>query len=180
MICNISQTDKLVFPATVDNVTSLLVNNMETPRLTIKNEVEKIVEFLCDNNIIRREQGKQGAADTYTFYSEEEMKVAQLIQSQVADNNTQAEQLKEIFGKYIAALKNKEQYMTRSFSVGLDIKQRHFLHTNNPDVVVEFAMDPDYDSADALALQNQPNRMVYYLGPQFRSNKRLYSACDWY
>lgn len=180
MICNISQTDKLVFPATIDNVTSLLVNNMETPRLTIKNEVEKIVEFLCDNNIIRREQGKQGAADTYTFYSEEEMKVAQLIQSQVADNNTQAEQLKEIFGKYISALKNKEQYMTRSFSVGLSIKQRSFLHTNNPDVVVEFAMDTDYDNAENLALQNQPNRMVYYLGPQFRSNKRLYNAFYWY
>ena len=180
MICNISQTDKLVFPATIDNVTSLLVNNMDTPRLTIKNEVEKIVEFLCDNNIIRREQGKQGAADTYTFYSEEEMKVAQLIQSQVADNNTQAEQLKEIFGKYISALKNKEQYMTRSFSVGLSIKQRSFLHTNNPDVVVEFAMDADYDNVDTLALQNQPNRMVYYLGPQFRSNKRLYNAFYWY
>lgn len=180
MICNISQTDKLVFPATIDNVTSLLVNNMDTPRLTIKNEVEKIVEFLCDNNIIRREQGKQGAADTYTFYSEEEMKVAQLIQSQVADNNTQAEQLKEIFGKYISALKNKEQYMTRSFSVGLSIKQRSFLHTNNPDVVVEFAMDTDYDNVDTLALQNQPNRMVYYLGPQFRSNKRLYNAFYWY
>ena len=38
---------------------------MDTPRLTIKNEVEKIVEFLCDNNIIRREQGKQGAPDTF-------------------------------------------------------------------------------------------------------------------
>ena len=180
MICNISQTDKLIFPATIDNVTSLLVNNMETPRLTIKNEVEKIVEFLCDNNIIRREQGKQGAADTYTFYSEEEMKVAQLIQSKRADINTQAEQLKEIFGKYISALKNKEQYMTRSFSVGLSIKQRSFLHTNNPDVVVEFAMDSDYDNVDTLALQNQPNRMVYYLGPQFRSNKRLYNAFYWY
>ena len=180
MICNISQTDQLLFPATVDNVTSLLVNNMETPRLTIKNEVERIVEFLCDNNIIRREQGKQGAPDTYTFYSEEEMKVAQLIQSQVVDNNTQAEQLKEIFNKYITALRNKEQYMTRSFSVGLTIKQRSFL-SNNPDVVVEFAMDADYDSADQLALQNSnANRMIYYVGPQFRDNKRLYNAFYWY
>ena len=70
--------------------------------------------------------------------------------------------------------------MTRSFSVGLNIKQRSFLHTNNPDVVVEFAMDTDYDNVDTLALQNQPNRMVYYLGPQFRSNKRLYNAFYWY
>jgi len=180
MICNISQTDQLLFPATIDNVTTLLVNDMETPRLTIKNEVEKIVEFLCDNNIIRREQGKQGAPDTFTFYSEEEMKVAQLIQSQVVDNNTQAEQLKEIFNKYITALKNKEQYKTRSFSVGLTIKQRTFL-SNNPDVQVEFVMDADYETAEQLALQNSnQNRMVYYVGPQYRDNKRLYNAFYWY
>lgn len=180
MICNISQTDQLLFPATIDNVTTLLVNDMETPRLTIKNEVEKIVDFLCDNNIIRREQGKQGAPDTFTFYSEEEMKVAQLIQSQVVDNNTQAEQLKEIFNKYITALKNKEQYKTRSFSVGLTIKQRTFL-SNNPDVQVEFVMDADYDTAEQLALQNSnQNRMVYYVGPQYRENKRLYNAFYWY
>ena len=180
MICNISQTDQLLFPATIDNVTSLLVNNMETPRLTIKNEVEKVIEFLCDNNIIRREQGKQGAPDTFTFYSEEEMKVAQLIQSQVVDNNTQAEQLKDIFNRYISALRNKEQYKTRFFSVGLTIKQRTFL-SNNPDVMVEFMMDADYDTAEQLALQNNnANRMVYYVGPQYRDNKRLYNAFYWY
>ena len=180
MVCNISQNDQLNFPATLDNVTTLLVNDMETPRLTIKNEVEKVIDFLCDNNIIRREQGKQGAPDKFSFYSEEEMKVAQLIQSQVVDNNTQAEQLKEIFNKYITALKNKEQYKTRSFSVGLTIKQRTFL-SNNPDVQVEFAMDADYDSAEQLALQNgSQNRMVYYVGPQYRDNKRLYNAFYWY
>ena len=180
MICNISQTDQLVFPATLDNVTSLLINDMETPRLTIKNEVEKVIEFLCDNNIIRREQGKNGAPETYAFYSEEEMKVAQLIQSQVVDNNTQAEQLKEIFNRYITALRNKEQYKTRSFSVGLTIKQRTFL-SNNPDVQVEFVMDADYDSAEQLALQNNNvNRMVYYVAPQYRDNKRLYNAFYWY
>lgn len=180
MICNISQTDQLVFPATLDNVTSLLINDMETPRLNIKNEVEKVIEFLCNNNIIRREQGKQGAPETYAFYSEEEMKVAQLIQSQVVDNNTQAEQLKEIFNRYITALRNKEQYKTRSFSVGLTIKQRTFL-SNNPDVQVEFVMDADYETAEQLALQNSNvNRMVYYVGPQYRDNKRLYNAFYWY
>ncbi len=179
MICNISQTDQLLFPSSVDNVTSLLVNEFNTPRLTIKNEVEKIVEFLCDNNIIRREQGKAGAPDTYSFYSEEEMKVAQLIQSQTPDNNTQAEQLKDIFFKYISALKNKEQYGTRTFSVGATIKQRNFM-SNNPDIVIDFVMDVDYDSPDQYALQNQPNHMAYYVGRQFHDNKRLFNAFYWY
>ncbi len=179
MICNISQTDQLLFPATLDNVTSLLVNDTSTPRLTIKNEVEKIIEFLSDNNIIRREQGKNGAPDTFSFYSEEEMKVAQLIQSQGVDNNMQAEMLRDIFFKYLSSLKNKEQFLTRTFAVGASIKQRQFL-SNSPDVVVEFNMDADYDSPDQLALSNMGNRMVYYVGPQFRDNKRLYNAFYWF
>ena len=176
MICNISQTDQLLFPANVDNITSLLVNDMETPRLTIKNEVEKIVDFLCENNIIRREQGKKGLADTFTFYSEEEMKVAQLIKIQQVDNNTQAEKLKEIFNKYITAIQNKEVYKTRSFSIGLTIKQRSFLNSK-PEVMVEFYMDADYETAGHLALQNfSANRMVYYLGPQYNENNKLKNA----
>ncbi len=180
MICNISQTDKLLFPASIDNVTTLLVNDVETPRLNIKNEVEKVVQYFCDNNIIRREQGKKGAPDTFEFYSEEEMKVASLIQSQTVDNNTQAEQLREIFLRYFSNLRNKEVYKTRSFSVGVLIKQRSFL-SNNPAISVEFQMDADYENADQLAMNNPAaSRMIFYLGPQFRENKRLYNAFYWY
>ena len=179
MICNISQTDQLLFPANIDNVTTLLVNDINTPRLTIKNEVEKILDYLCDNNVIRREPGKNGTLDTYSFYSEEEMNVAQLIQSQNVDNNTQAETLRDIFFKYLSSLKNKEQYLTRSFSVGASIKQRQFL-SNSPDIVVEFAMDTDYDTPEQLALSNVPNKLVYYAGPQFNENKKLKNAFFWY
>ena len=179
MVCNISQTDQLVFPATLDNITTLLINDMTTPRLNLKNEVEKVVDFLCDNNIIRREQGRQGAPDFFSFYSEEEMKVAELIKSQTADNNLQAGELKEIFNRYLKGLKNKEQYKTRSFAVGMTINQRNYL-SNNPDVVVEFMMDDDYDTPEQLALQNQTNRLVYYVGPQFRANARLRNNFYWY
>ena len=179
MICNISQTDQLLFPANIDNVTTLLVNNVNTPRLTIKSEVEKILDFFCDNNIIRREPGKNGTLETFTFYSEEEMKVAQLIQSQSVDNNTQAEMLRDIFNKYLPSLRNKEQYLTRSFAVGEVIKQRQFL-SNSPDIWVEFAIDMDYDSAEQMALANIPNRLVYFVAPQFVENKRLKNAFYWY
>lgn len=179
MICNISQTDQLVFPATLDNITTLLINDMTTPRLNLKNEVEKVVDFLFENNIIRREQGRQGAPDFFSFYSEEEMKVAELIKSQTADNNLQAGELKEIFNRYLKGLKNKEQYKTRAFAVGMTINQRNYLN-NNPDVVLEFMMDDDYDTPELLALQNQPNRLVYYVGPQFRANARLRNNFYWY
>ena len=179
MICNISKSDQLLFPATVDNVTSLLINDMRTSRLTLKNDVERIIDFLCDNNIIRREQGKNGAVDTFSFYSEEEMNVAKIIKGQKVDNNTQAEQLREVFFKYLNTLKNKEQYLTRAFAVGATIMQRQYL-SNNPEIMVEFVMDNDYDTPEQLALTNPKNRLVYYVGPQYRSNKKLFNTFYWF
>ena len=79
---------------------------------------------------------------------------------------------------YLKGLKNKEQYKTRSFAVGMTINQRNYL-SNNPDVVLEFMMDDDYDTPEQLALQNQTNRLVYYVGPQFRANARLRNNFYW-
>lgn len=114
MVCNISATDKLLFPASIDNITTLLINDVDTPRLNIKDKVEKVVQYLCDNNIIRREEGKKGAPDTFEFYSEEEMKVATIIANESVDNNTQAEVLRDVIFRYFSNLRNKETYKTRS------------------------------------------------------------------
>ena len=180
MVCNISATDKLLFPASIDNITTLLINDVDTPRLNIKDKVEKVVQYLCDNNIIRREEGKKGAPDTFEFYSEEEMKVATLIANESVDNNTQAEVLRDVIFHYFSNLRNKETYKTRSFSVGVLIKGRSFL-SNNPDITIEFHVDSDAENADQLSLINpSATRMIFFLGPQFAENKRLVKALYWY
>ena len=78
MICNLSETDRLIFPATVDNITCLLMSDVDAQKLSLKNEVQKVLDFLCDKNIIRNEPAKQGVPETYCFYSEDEIEVAQL------------------------------------------------------------------------------------------------------
>lgn len=180
MICNISATDKLLFPASIDNVTTLLINDVDTPRLNIKDKVEKVVQYFCDNNIIRLVEGEKGAPDTFEFYSEEEMKVATLIGNMNVDNNTQAEVLRDVIFRYFSNLRNKEAYKTRSFSVGVVIKGRSFL-SNNPDITIEFHVDNDAENADQLSLINpSASRMIFFLGPQFAENKRLTKALYWY
>lgn len=180
MICNISETDKLVFPATLDNVTTLLINDVSTPRLTIKKDVEKAIDFLCENNVVRKDEGKDGLPDKFSFYSEEERKVADLIKHQQVDITTQADQLKEIFFKYLGNVRNKEQYLTRSFSVGVSIKQRNYLTANNPDIVVEFAMDANEDTPEQFAIHNIANRLVYFVGPAYGDNKNLKNKFYWF
>lgn len=180
MVCNISATDKLLFPASIDNITTLLINDVDTPRLNIKDKVEKVVQYLCDNNIIRREEGKKGAPDTFEFYSEEEMNVATLISNESVDNNTQAEILRDVIFRYFSNLRNKETYKTRTFSVGVLIKGRSFL-SNNADITIEFHVDNDTENAATLAMTNPAaSRMIFFLGPQFAENKRLTKALYWY
>lgn len=186
MVCNISTNDQLIFQANVDNITSLLVTDATAPRLTLKEKVEKVLEFLCDNNVIRREPGKNGAPDYYSFYSEEEMKVAELIKSQVVDNSFQSDMLKEIITKYLKSIRNKEQYKTRSFSMYMSIKGRSHLGTNG-DISIAFELDPYEQSdtergqADAFAVREGiPTRMVYYMGYQYKENTRLRNNFNWY
>ena len=174
MISNLSESDKLLFPATLDFITSLLVDNVSTPRLTLKKEVEDVLDFLCESNVIRREQPKKNIEETFAFYTEEEMKVASIIKSQQVDHNTQAEQLSKIFLKYFSNLKNREVYVSRSFPVSASIMGRTFL-SNNGDVTVDFKLDNE-GTPDEVAFRNAPNRLIFYLGPAFRENKRLQAA----
>ncbi len=178
MICNISDTDKLIFPATLQNITILLLNDFTTPFLTLKEEVKKVVEFLCEKNVIREEKARKGLDPFYSFYSEEEMKVAELIKNQVVDTTYQADQLRDIIQKYLTTLRNKEQYRTRSFSVGASVMQRTFL-SNSPDVSVEFNMEAGAEVGDMI-LRNAPNRLLFLLGKAFHSDRRLINDFSWY
>lgn len=179
MICNLKATDKLQFPASMQNITVLMLNSLDTPKLTLQDKVESVLTYLCDKNIIQEVQSKDGKPSTYLFYSEEEMKVASLIQAQDVDNAVLADQLKEIFFKHLGSPRNKEQYLTRTFTVNATIKQRIY-NGNNGDVTVDFNIDDNSDP-HTLAIQSMnPTRMVYYLGQKFQENTRLKNDFWWY
>lgn len=179
MICNLRQTDKLLFPASLQNITVLMLDSLETPKLVLQDKVEAVLTYLCENNIIQEVQGKDGQPSTYLFYSEEEMKVASLIQAQDVDNAVIADQLKEIFFRYLGSPRNKETYLTRTFAVNATIKGRVY-NGNNGDVTVDFDID-DTGDAYTFALQcPTQTRMTYHLGEAFQQNKRLRNDFWWY
>ncbi len=176
MVCNISDTNRLNFPANLTNLTVLLLNDFTTPFQNIRDDIKRVLEYFCDNNIIREEQGKPGTAPYYIFYSEEEMKVAELIKNQNVDSTVQSEEFREIFHKYFD-ITPKAQFMGRSFSVGTSIMGRASLG-NNPEVTVEFDMDNNTDTH--IIMNNPNNRLLFLAGPLLRENKRLYGDFMWY
>ncbi len=180
MICNIDDSEKLQFPASIDNITTLLVNDTTTPWIVIRDKVENVVEYLCDNNIIRRVTGKAGSPDSFAFYSEEEMKVADLIKNQTVDNNDQSKVINEVITHYYKSLKNKEQFGTRSFSVRLIIKQRDIFGGAASEVHLEFNTDRDYDDVYGFAFSNPDGRLVFYMGDMMQENRKLLNQFSWY
>lgn len=180
MICNIDDSEKLQFPASIDNITTLLVNDTTTPWIVIRDKVENVVEYLCDNNIIRRVTGKAGSPDSFSFYSEEEMKVADLIKNQTVDNNDQSKVINEVITRYYKSLKNKEQFGTRSFSVRLIIKQRDIFGGAASEVHLEFNTDRDFEDVHRFAFSNPDGRLVFYMGDMMQDNKKLLNQFSWY
>lgn len=180
MICNIDDSEKLQFPASIDNITTLLVNDTTTPWIVIRDKVENVVEYLCDNNIIRRVAGKAGSPDSFAFYSEEEMKVADLIKNQTVDNNDQSKVINEVITRYYKSLKNKEQYGTRSFSVRLIIKQRDIFGGAASEIHLEFNTDRDFEDVHYFAFNNADGRLVFYMGEMMQENKKLLNQFSWY
>ena len=178
MICNISDTDKLIFPATVQNITTLMLNDFTTPFLNLREKVRKVVEFLCEKNVIREEKARQGLDNFYSFYSEEEMKVAELIKNQTVDNSFQADMMRDIIQKHFTTLRPKVAYKTRDFAVGASVMQRSFL-SNNPEIGVEFYMDADCDVEDMI-MRNVTGKLMFLCGKAFRADRKLVNDFSWY
>ena len=179
MICNLSDTEKLLFPASLENLVCLLMQDVDANKLRLRSEVEKVLQFLIEKSVLRSERGKDGAPDTYCLYSEDEMQVAQLIKNQQPDVNSISEQLKNIFFGYLANPSNKVIYCDNAFTLGVSIMGRNYL-TNNPDIAVEFVMDSDTPNPDQYAFRNDKNRLAVFLFPLYAENQELQRDFFWY
>lgn len=179
MICNISENDQLLFPATVDNVVTLLMTDIDQNRLELKQKVERVLEFLKQESIIRLILGKDGAPDTWQFYSEDESEVASLIATRRPDNYFMADQFNKIFNSYLN-FSNKEGYCGSNFSVSLSILGRTFFG-NNTDVQVEMVMQADTDDASnyAFTYNKDARRLVFFMAPGYKDSQ-LISDFYWY
>lgn len=176
MICNMDEQERRVFPATVDYITSLLMRDVDANKKLLKERVQNVVDYLVDNNILRRDTLTDGNTEFYSFYTEEERRVAASIGNQYVDNDFMSSMLIDFFKEYLTP-NNRESYYTSRLSVGGILNGKTFLNSN-ADVVVDFAIDTDV-SLSVYALQNQLNRIVFYMSDAYRANPTLRNKLTW-
>lgn len=173
MVCNLSDSDKQSFSATIDNIVTLLMTKVDANKAALKEDVSQVLSFLVDKSVIRSVKTDSGT-EIYEFYTEEESKVAQIIKNQKVDNNTYTEELYKIIYEHFGFTpsSNKETYATRSFNVGGNVDGKNIL-SNNPDVVVDFLTTASTELPDQYAFANLDNHLVFFLYPLFKDSEEL-------
>lgn len=176
MICNMDEQQRRVFPATVDYVTSLLMRNVDENKQRLKNDVQGVVDYLVDNNILKRDTLADGKTEVYTFFTEEERRVAASIGNQYVDNDFMANLLIDFFKDYLAP-QNRESFCSSKFSIGGIVNGKTFL-TSNPDIVVDFVLDTDA-TVHEYAFRNLSNRLAFFMSDAYNADPALRNRLTW-
>ncbi len=172
MICNMDDQDKQQFPATIENIVTLLMRDIDTPKTTMKDDVRRVIDHLIENNVIREVKPEKGA-EYYKFFTEEETQVSRLIQSQQVDIYSMAEQLVAIISNYFAP-QNKESLGASSINVGASTYgKRMFGTTGNTDIEVEFVVNSPETDMNRYAFTNPNNKLVFFLTQLYAEDKRF-------
>ena len=180
MICNLSAPDRLLFPATQEHLVSLLMDEVDIDKAELIARTEKALAFLDQKHIIRTEKFTDGRADIYCFQSEDEIDAAREIESMQIDQATMANYFADIFSKHFkcTASSNKENYCSRSFSIGWTIYGRNF-YSNNADIQIEFLLGKQ-QAAVSLFGTNDPNKLTYDVEKEFSKDRLLTNDFFWY
>lgn len=178
MICHMAEPDKVVFPATIDNIVNLMMTKVDDDIRPLKEKIEDVISFLEDENIIRKEKTERGL-EYFDFYTAAERDVARLISSQYVDDVTFADVVKDIIEDYVGNIAPRQTFYSRNATFGLKISGRQYLVTNNPDVWIEFKLESDQDE-NTTALQNEAKQLIFYMEKVFRDSpirEDLYNYC---
>lgn len=180
MICNLLEEDRKLFPASLDNVTILMMDNIDENKLQLKNRIQSVTDFLVDHHILRVDKNEQGI-EAFGFFTAAEREIANKIESQTVDNLYKGEQLQKAFVKILGAFKNKEKFLGRDFAMRYQFID-HTMYSGNKEIVVDFCFESNQDTISQHVMHSNVlgNQLTFFLDPLYASNKTLIRDLEWY
>ncbi|OWY22675.1 BREX system P-loop protein BrxC [Sphingobacteriales bacterium UPWRP_1] len=109
MVSNISDSVKINFPATAENIALLLISKVDENKIQLHTRVLQALNHLLEQNIIQEQN------NVYRFYKEDEIEVAKIIANKVADATTRLEKLYDDVLSKAIGLSNKYTLGNSSF-----------------------------------------------------------------
>lgn len=170
MISNLKDAIRLTFPSNLDNLTILMMTNLDENKLQLQNKIKTVLDKLLEESIIRDERGN------YFFFNEDEMDLTNIIRDTILngeDRLTEADR----FIRSLLKIESKERYESNDFKVAYEIDKKFFLR--NGDVSVSISLF-ERQSATQLALGNSISNLSICINEWFTADKLLMKDFEWF
>lgn len=165
MISNLGDSQSVNFPANIENLSLLLMDSVDTAKLEMQNNVQKVLDVLVSKNIIQVSEGK------YRFLKEDEIDVAHLIKSTPVTNLDRLDYIyTDLISKSIKPNPIITNFGNKNFRFSLNIDEKEEFRAG--DFNVKFSM---YDATpiDNLAHATPSNNLVVGISEWLNSDNDL-------
>ena len=179
MICHLSHNDAQQFPATIDNLTSLLMDGLEVSRKTLRDKIEEEVNYLCEKSVLMRETDNAGN-EHFKFYTKLEAEIDSQIKSLTPGPGDFAEEWESLVTERLgSALKAKVNFHATKVSVGMDVLGRRSL-SNGADVNIDVRVNSGGVPFAQLKLNNPDTTLVFFVNDLYNADTKFRDALDSY
>ena len=170
MISNLEDSVIMTFPPSLDNITVLLMNNLDQNRLELQTKIKGVLVRLIEESIIREENNK------YFFYSEDEIQVTNLIKNSTPTLDDRLTIVNDLLNTIIK-VERKISFEQNDISIGYTIDEKDFLR--NGDIKVNMVIYDNVMPADK-AINAFPNDLYICLNEWFFKEEQFRKDLDWY
>ena len=150
MISNLSEATRQTFPSNIDNLTLLLMSDLDQNKLQLRNKIQEVLDRLKDDSIIREESG------SFFFFNEDEMDVMMQIQNTGINYEDRLDGYDHLL-RPLLKIESKTGFGQNDFKVAYNMEDKEILRNGN--VVVKVLIMENH-SAEQKSFGNPANTLL--------------------
>tara|TARA_B110000003_G_scaffold238819_1_gene244610 strand:+ start:3019 stop:6546 length:3528 start_codon:yes stop_codon:yes gene_type:complete len=173
MISNLTDSQRQTFPSTIENMTVLLMEEVDQNRKKLQDQIRTVLEKLQEGSILREENG------SYFFFNEDEMEVQALINNQTVGMHDRFETFWKQFFTKLTNIRSKPRFGENDFPMSQSLEDMVLIPANKTKFAVKVLLTDDRN-ADELSLNYPKNELVICINEWFNQDDALKSNFNWY
>lgn len=171
MISNLLENQRQTFPSNIDNLTVLLMDQLDQNRMQLQKNIKEVLDKLIMESIIREEKG------SYFFFNEDEMDVQNLIKSQTVALDDRLDTFDKDFFRPLTRLSNKFSFGQNDFKIGYSIENKEVYR--NGDFKLSVLLT-DRTDINQKALDAGKKDLYICVNEWFLNDETLRKDFEWY
>lgn len=164
MISNLQESQRMTFPSNIDNLTVLLMIELDQNKLQLKKQVQEVLDKLLSESIIREENG------SYFFFNEDEIDVQNLIKNELTVYEEQVDWFDKVFFRKLTSIGQKFPFGQNDFKLGYKVDGVEIFRGG--DFLVQVFLS-DINSAEQKALDLSKTDMGVCVNEWFNKEESL-------